>query len=89
MTRLGIDAVLGACDPMFPGILANATVPGNRFGVCITTSVIEVHAAATVAYLFGPDAHVHQALAELPVLATVLHALVKAIGCDDMLLPGG
>ena len=74
---------------MFAGMLANAPVPGNRFGARVTAPVIEVHAAATIANLLGLDAHVHQALAKLPVLSAVLHAFVKTIGRDDMFLPGG
>ena len=89
MPLLRSDAVISARDSMLPGVLTNAPVFGKGFGPCVTTSVIEVYTAATVAYLFGLDTHVHQAFTELPVLATVLHAFVKTICCDDMLLPGG
>lgn len=74
---------------MFPGILADTPVLGDRFGVRVAAPVIQVHAAAAIAYLLGFDAHIHQAFAKLSILPAILHALVKAIGRDDMFLPGG
>jgi hypothetical protein len=73
---------------MFPGMPANDLFFCNRFGARVTASMIQVHAAATLAHLLGLDAHIHQALSKLSILSAILHALIKGIGSDDMFLPG-
>ena len=75
-------------NTLFPGMLAYAPVPGDRFGVRVAAPVIQVHTTAAVAYLSRLDAHVHQALSKFTILSTVLHALIKTIDSEDMFFPG-
>ena len=80
--------MIGALDTLFTGMLADSFILRYRFRARITAAVIQMHAAAAIAYLSGFDAHIHQALAKLAILAAILHAFIETIGFDNVLFPG-
>src|SRR5690606_5454184 len=83
------DAVLGPAAPAGPGLRAQAAVELDALRGGVAALVVQVHDDGAIADALAAYAGILQPLAELPVLATVAHALVEAVDRQHVGLPAG